>query len=140
MASTGAPSDTVAAGNTNVASTNPESRRSSTISVSPEKEKTIGQAETKSEEKRRNEEEIDELDDDDDDDASSVEEIGNSGERKGDPTDVEKNEQLQKVASRASKLSKRSKFSVTNEGSIPNGGFRAWLQVLGAFFLFFNTW
>lgn len=23
---------------------------------------------------------------------------------------------------------------------VPDGGIRAWLQVLGAFFLFFNTW
>jgi hypothetical protein len=23
---------------------------------------------------------------------------------------------------------------------IPNGGFKAWLQVLGSFFLFFNSW
>ncbi|KAF2274071.1 MFS general substrate transporter [Westerdykella ornata] len=30
--------------------------------------------------------------------------------------------------------------SVNNVSSIPNGGLRAWLQVLGAFFLFFNSW
>lgn len=30
--------------------------------------------------------------------------------------------------------------SVNNVKSIPNGGLRAWLQVLGAFFLFFNSW
>ena len=24
--------------------------------------------------------------------------------------------------------------------AIPNGGFIAWLQVLGSFFIFFNTW
>lgn len=30
--------------------------------------------------------------------------------------------------------------SVTNVNSIPNGGLRAWLQVAGAFVLFFNTW
>ncbi|KAF2190959.1 MFS general substrate transporter [Zopfia rhizophila CBS 207.26] len=35
----------------------------------------------------------------------------------------------------------RSKVeSVNNVSSIPNGGLRAWLQVLGAFFLFFNSW
>ena len=33
-----------------------------------------------------------------------------------------------------------SKHSVNNVASIPNGGLKAWLQVLGAFFLFFNTW
>jgi hypothetical protein len=30
--------------------------------------------------------------------------------------------------------------SVNHVDSIPNGGFQAWLQVLGAFFLFFNSW
>ncbi|GAB7351396.1 hypothetical protein MBLNU459_g2073t1 [Dothideomycetes sp. NU459] len=30
--------------------------------------------------------------------------------------------------------------SVNNIKAIPNGGLRAWLQVLGAFFLFFNSW
>jgi predicted MFS family arabinose efflux permease len=30
--------------------------------------------------------------------------------------------------------------SVNNFASIPNGGLKAWLQVLGSFFLFFNSW
>ncbi|OCK86333.1 MFS general substrate transporter [Lepidopterella palustris CBS 459.81] len=30
--------------------------------------------------------------------------------------------------------------SVNHIGSIPNGGLRAWLQVAGSFFLFFNSW
>jgi hypothetical protein len=30
--------------------------------------------------------------------------------------------------------------NVNNVSSIPNGGLWAWLQVLGAFFLFFNSW
>jgi len=30
--------------------------------------------------------------------------------------------------------------SVRDVASIPNGGLMAWLQVLGAFVLFFNTW
>ncbi|PVI04849.1 MFS general substrate transporter [Periconia macrospinosa] len=30
--------------------------------------------------------------------------------------------------------------SVNNASSIPDGGLMAWLQVLGSFFLFFNTW
>lgn len=30
--------------------------------------------------------------------------------------------------------------SVNNIKAIPNGGLTAWLQVLGAFFLFFNSW
>lgn len=34
----------------------------------------------------------------------------------------------------------QSKNSVNNVASVPNGGLRAWLQVLGAFCLFFNTW
>lgn len=39
------------------------------------------------------------------------------------------------------KLEKKgTKASVNNVSSIPNGGLRAWLQVLGVFFLFFNTW
>lgn len=33
-----------------------------------------------------------------------------------------------------------SMASVNNISSIPNGGLKAWLQVLGAFFLMFNTW
>jgi hypothetical protein len=32
------------------------------------------------------------------------------------------------------------KASVNNVSSIPNGGTKAWLQVLGAHFLFFNSW
>lgn len=32
------------------------------------------------------------------------------------------------------------KPSVNNIKSVPNGGLRAWLQVLGSFFLFWNTW
>ncbi|WEW55598.1 hypothetical protein PRK78_001029 [Emydomyces testavorans] len=34
----------------------------------------------------------------------------------------------------------QTKASVNNVSSIPNGGTRAWLQVLGAHFLFFNSW
>jgi hypothetical protein len=41
----------------------------------------------------------------------------------------------------SAKLEKKTtKASVNNISSIPNGGLRAWLQVLGVFFLFFNTW
>ncbi|KAK4620099.1 MFS-type transporter dbaD [Fulvia fulva] len=39
---------------------------------------------------------------------------------------------LEKVAS--------SKPSVNNIKSVPNGGLTAWLQVVGSFFLFMNTW
>lgn len=41
---------------------------------------------------------------------------------------------LEKTASR------KSKHSINNISSVPNGGLLAWLQVLGAFFLFFNSW
>ena len=34
----------------------------------------------------------------------------------------------------------QSRASVNNTASIPNGGLRAWLQVAGAFSLFFNSW
>ena len=30
--------------------------------------------------------------------------------------------------------------TISEKSEIPNGGFQAWLQVAGAFFLFFNTW
>ena len=33
-----------------------------------------------------------------------------------------------------------SRPSVNNIKSVPNGGTRAWLQVLSSFFVFFNTW
>lgn len=32
------------------------------------------------------------------------------------------------------------KPSANDTSSIPNGGIKAWLQVLGTFFIFFNTW
>lgn len=34
----------------------------------------------------------------------------------------------------------QQKASVNDTSSIPNGGFKAWLQVVGTFFIFFNTW
>lgn len=37
-------------------------------------------------------------------------------------------------------LSRKSKHSVNSIATVPNGGLLAWLQVLGAFFLFFNSW
>lgn len=43
----------------------------------------------------------------------------------------EENNDLERIAS--------SKPSVNNIKSVPNGGLWAWLQVLGSFFLFFNT-
>ena len=38
------------------------------------------------------------------------------------------------------KLSLQRSKSVTNAASIPDGGLWAWLQVLGGFFLLFNSW
>lgn len=37
-------------------------------------------------------------------------------------------------------LKKSNVPSVNDLKAIPNGGTKAWLQVLGAFFLFFNSW
>ncbi|KAL5422537.1 hypothetical protein PMIN07_012457 [Paraphaeosphaeria minitans] len=34
----------------------------------------------------------------------------------------------------------KSRPSINNAAAIPNGGATAWLQVVGAFFLFFNSW
>lgn len=34
----------------------------------------------------------------------------------------------------------KSRPSINNAAAIPDGGLTAWLQVLGAFFLFFNSW
>ncbi|KAF2731844.1 MFS general substrate transporter [Polyplosphaeria fusca] len=48
----------------------------------------------------------------------------------GDGDDDE--EEVQRVKSKG--------HSVSDASSIPNGGLWAWLQVLGAFFLFFNSW
>lgn len=39
----------------------------------------------------------------------------------------------------AAKTTSRT-VSVRNLESIPDGGSKAWLQVLGSFFLFFNSW
>ncbi|KAE8358936.1 major facilitator superfamily domain-containing protein [Aspergillus caelatus] len=34
----------------------------------------------------------------------------------------------------------QNKASVNDTTSIPNGGIKAWMQVMGTFFIFFNTW
>ena len=46
---------------------------------------------------------------------------------------------LEKQTTRRSVRSGKA-VSVNNVAAIPNGGTKAWLQVLGAFFLFFNSW
>lgn len=45
---------------------------------------------------------------------------------------------ISKIGVPASKVSTRA--SVNNTSQIPNGGKLAWMQVVGSFFLFFNTW
>ncbi|TID24958.1 MFS general substrate transporter [Venturia nashicola] len=47
----------------------------------------------------------------------------------------------QKSENTGVKATKEStRVSVNNASQIPNGGFQAWMQVVGGFFLFFNTW
>jgi hypothetical protein len=53
----------------------------------------------------------------------------------GDSRDVDA-----EAVSAEDKLSLQRSKSVTNAASIPDGGLWAWLQVLGAFFLLFNSW
>lgn len=40
----------------------------------------------------------------------------------------------------AAEPSKKPTTYANDIAAIPNGGVKAWLQALGAFFLFFNTW
>jgi hypothetical protein len=54
----------------------------------------------------------------------------------GAPLDLTKTGSKNGVA--VSKVSTR--VSVNNTSQIPNGGTMAWMQVVGSFFLFFNTW
>lgn len=49
-------------------------------------------------------------------------------------------EQIDGGAVEKTATGKSANPSVNNVKAIPNGGLRAWLQVLGAFFLFFNSW
>ena len=58
-----------------------------------------------------------------------------SGEQDGGPSknDIE-------GATAAPVVKKDTRISVNDLSKIPNGGIRAWLQVLGSFFLFMNTW
>ena len=37
-------------------------------------------------------------------------------------------------------LGTQQKASVNDTTSIPDGGIKAWMQVMGTFFIFFNTW
>jgi predicted MFS family arabinose efflux permease len=56
-----------------------------------------------------------------------------TGDGEEDLVEAEENRDIEKVVS-------NKQPSVRNVSSIPNGGLWAWLQVLGAFFLFFNSW
>jgi hypothetical protein len=50
------------------------------------------------------------------------------------------NEKDVEIATAAPVSKKNTRISVNDLSKIPNGGLRAWLQVLGSFFLFCNTW
>ena len=51
----------------------------------------------------------------------------------------DRNDSLPSLAESEAELNKRSQV-VPEPGPPPNGGIKAWQQVLGAFFLNFNTW
>ena len=51
----------------------------------------------------------------------------------------DRNDSLPSLAESETELTKRSQ-GAPEPGPPPNGGLRAWQQVLGAFFLNFNTW
>jgi hypothetical protein len=86
--------------------------------------------------------------------ANSPVEAGGAGSKdvedygeKPDTIDDASNESLQEDRNREEQLESgvpvskvSTRISVNNVSSIPNGGLKAWLQVLGSFFLFFNTW
>ncbi|KAF2144961.1 uncharacterized protein K452DRAFT_284346 [Aplosporella prunicola CBS 121167] len=46
----------------------------------------------------------------------------------------------QELGSQQQPAGKEAGHSVNDVSAVPNGGTKAWLQVLGAFFLFFNSW
>jgi hypothetical protein len=55
--------------------------------------------------------------------------------------DVESKAALGSAAtSEPAPIAKPAHGHVNDLSSVPNGGLRAWLQVAGAFMLFFNTW
>ena len=62
-----------------------------------------------------------------------LEPVQSSGSTLQDAIDAEANVNIPQVPATASE-------KVDDQGPPPNGGFKAWLQVLGSFFLFFNCW
>jgi hypothetical protein len=51
------------------------------------------------------------------------------------------NRDVERVVTTESTRKRRAHHGHVNDlSSVPNGGLRAWLQVAGSFFLFFNTW
>ncbi len=59
------------------------------------------------------------------------------------PADVERNAEpaAERVVTTESARKRRLHHGHVNDlSSVPNGGLKAWLQVAGAFVLFFNTW
>jgi hypothetical protein len=64
---------------------------------------------------------------------SSIEDQEDAEEANGGADDVEK-------ATAAPVEKKDTRISVNNISSVPNGGLRAWMQVVGSFFIFYNTW
>lgn len=74
------------------------------------------------------------------DSGESVEEIPHMGVPVGPgaPLGLATTQTSEKNRVGATKVSTR--ISVNNTSQIPNGGMKAWIQVVGSFFLFFNTW
>jgi hypothetical protein len=56
------------------------------------------------------------------------------------PNETTDAEEAAGTSKEGEKLALQRSKSVTNAASIPDGGLVAWLQVLGAFFLLFNSW
>ena len=71
-------------------------------------------------------------------DESAINEVQNGGSKPFD--DRAANRPLDGGAVEKQMTGKSANPSVNNISAIPNGGTVAWLQVLGAFFLFFNSW
>jgi hypothetical protein len=103
-------------------------------SISSTDEKSANVSPISSHHVSRNQKEIDdfgEKPDAIDEDNASLSQRDEEIAANGQEVDVEAGEPVKKVT---------TKHSVSNVASIPNGGALAWMQVVGAFFLFFNTW
>ena len=62
--------------------------------------------------------------------------MSNASNKSSSFEDVEKSNSVTKSDEKLVSQTVKSSFS----DDVPNGGTKAWLQVLGSFFLFFNTW